>query len=345
MRARARSVLLVMFVACAVNAFGQQAGGQGLHRLSWPGKDWSVDVALLKFEVNVEEFSDNAPVYLLFATLRTDDKTQPNLRPIMLKIRLEPAKTPGSDTELRDFAAKQLKKTGGLNGGSVKTFEYKQIPGLRYSMELGGAAAVFFPQAAPPGPKVRGMEAFFVKDGVWITVSINALSLQKEEEELFHATLDSVKFPDTSNASSSFDHYYKARSLVYQKQYKQAAEHLNAALGLEQKQRQLDVEHWRNLIVQSVDFYSAAGNNTRAKELLDYGVSLDPTFPLFHLLLAQYFTTLDDVDNTIASLEKFYLYRKNDRRTTFWIDPLKHPAFARFKTNEKFRKGVKALKQ
>ena len=354
LKACLRCGLLILIFAGAANVSGQATGGQGLHRLSSPGKDWSVDVTLPNFDITVDEFSDVDTGYWFLAFLDTTDKAK--RRHFVLQIRLEPAQVSGDAVEVRDFRGRKLKQAAAINPSSVKTFEYKRIPGIKYAM---GIVSLAGGSSYPAPASMRSMDAFFVKDDVWITFSAMTPSLTKENEELFYTVLDSVKFTDTSHPSTSFDHYFKAKSLLHQKQYKQAAEHLTTALGLEQTQRQLDLAQWRSLIGHLLDIYTATGDHTRIRELLDYGVSLDPTFPLFHLALARHYASLGDMDATLAALEKAYQYRKHGRSTAsriapaafrldpnaFWIDPLSHPAFASFKKNEKFRKAVKDMKK
>jgi tetratricopeptide (TPR) repeat protein len=344
MKARLYIILLIYILACAANAYGQGASEQGLHRVSWPGKDWALDVALPDFSILEEKLSEDGRSYLLSAYQLPDRRGA--TRFTQLKVRLELAQINGSVTDFRDFSIKQLKKSGRANG--IKTFEHNQIPVIGFALESGTIAGY---QGDFPGitsfPPTPGMRAFFARDDVWITFDLNALSMKKEGEQLFYSVLDSVKFTDTSNPSSSFDYYFKAKSLIHQKQHKQAIEYFNAALGLERKQRQLDAQHWRNLIGHLVDLYVATGDRGRAKEVLDYGVSNDPTFPLFYLALAHHYASQDDVDNAIASLEKAYTYRKNDRRASLqfiWSDPATDPAFLKFEKNEKFRKAVKAMR-
>ena len=342
MKARLRFGWLILVLACAANAFGQGSGGQGLRRLLPPGKDWALDVSLPNFDVAEEDFSTVDTSYWLAATTGVDDKAgQPRL---ILTIRLEPAKVSGSDAELRDLTARRLKKSDPIKPTGVKTFQYKQIPGIKYAMGsvtiADGSRSAYI-----PAPTMHYMDAFFVKDDVWITFSATSASPTKEVEVLFYTVLDSVKFTDTSKPSSSFDHYYRAKSLIHQKQHTQAAEHLTTALDLERKQRRLGDEQWRSLIVQLADLYALMGDRARAKGVLEYGVSVEPTAPRFHFALAKHYATLDDVDNTIASLEKAYLYRKTDTATVAWFDPMRHPTFAAFKNNEKFRKAVKAMKK
>ncbi|HEV2802991.1 MAG TPA: hypothetical protein VGW12_21170 [Pyrinomonadaceae bacterium] len=341
-KARPRLLLLILFLACAADAYGQAAGGAGLHRLSWPGKDWSLDVSLAPFMLLMEDSLEDGTGYFTIAGLSEDNPLP--VHTVRLTIRMETAKVKATGADLRDDALKKLKKLEGIEGESLKAFEYKQIPALKYSRSISQVQPVF-PYSMSQRSSSRGMEAFFVRDDVWITFSFDAFSLKKADEQLFYALLDSVKFTDTSTPSSSFDYLYRGRTHIRQKQYKEAAEQLNIALGLEQKQRQLDNTNWRNLIGHLVDLSVAAGERARAKELLEYGISNDPTFPLFHLGLAHHYTSQGDVAGTIAALEKAYLYRKNDRRTSFWIDPLKDPAFERFRKDETFRKAVKPLKR
>jgi tetratricopeptide (TPR) repeat protein len=343
MRARLILGLLVLILTGAPDAaVGQGTSGHGLHRLSWPGKDWSLDVSLQNINVSLEDFLGGDLGFWLLATLETDDKSK--RRPVMFRIQLASAKVKGSDTDFRDFAVKKLKKASGVIDSSIKTLEHKQIPVVRYSVEHV-LVAIHTPHPTQIGPLMRNLDAFFVKDDVWITFSLLAPSLSKETEALFYAVLDSVKFTDTSNPSSSFDYFYKGKFAIHQKQYKQAAEYLNTALNLELKQRQLDDEHWRNLIGHLVDIYTATGDKTRIEELLDYAVKHDPTFPLFHLALAQHYASHGDLDATLAALEKAYLHRKNDKSYARWTDPMSHPAYEPFKKNEKFRKAVKAMKK
>jgi len=347
MKARPHLGWLILIFAVAGNAFGQGASGSGWHRLSWPGKDWSLDVSLAPHTVTLDDSPRDDGGYWFVAMLREDDTT-PGRIP-MLIIRLEAAKAVGSATDFRDSVVRSLKKSEGVNAGSVKTFAYKQFPAFRYSI-MNPMARVYSQAPVPPGgmaPAWRGMEAFFVKDDILITFRLNAVALEKEEEQLFYRVLDSVKFTDTSTPASSFDYLYRAKTLIRQKQYAEALADLDTALGMEQKQRRLDAAHWRKLFGHLLDIHSAAGDREKVKTLLDYGVANDPAYPVFHLGLAYYYAAQGELDNTIAALEKAYVNRKNDRLTAgwAWIDPLTHPAFAQFKQNEKFRRAAKAMKR
>ncbi|HZH30870.1 MAG TPA: hypothetical protein VEY11_08915 [Pyrinomonadaceae bacterium] len=348
MRARPRfGLLIVLLCAGAANAYGQTTGAQGLHRVTWPGKNWSVDFSLAPFTVILEDSLRDEPGYIILANLNPDNPASGRLPRLI--IQSGEAKDVGSASDIRDSAAKKLKKTEGVGATSVKTFEYKQIPALRYTDE-NVMAKMYSPHPGPPGtwkPSGRGMDAFFVKDGVLITFHLSAIAITKEDEQLFYQVLDSVRFTDTSAPSGSFDYLYKAKELIRQKQNAEATAHLNTALALERRQRQLDDANWRALILLLLDVHSTAGDRASTKTLLDYAVANDPTSPLFHLGLAYYYADQGEMDSTIAALEKAYAHRNNDRRTAswLWIDPLTHPAFEQFRKDEKFRKAAKRMKR
>lgn len=340
-------LLIFLLCAAAAHAAGQATAGQELQRLSLPDKDWALDVSLAPFEVLMQQPLKDGSGFFMVGTVDAKDMMPGHF--LMLSIRMEKAKAAGTDRDFRDLTVKTLKKSEGINAASVKTFEYKQFPALRYSIP-NRMAQVYSPYPVPPGgmaPVGRGMEAFVVRDDVWITFRLSGGAIKKEDEGWFYAILDSIKFSDTSKPSSSFDYLYKGQALMRQRRYEEAAADLNVALEMERKGRQLDVAHWRSLIGYLLDIYSATGDRARVRELLDYGVSNDPTFPIFHLGLAYYHAAQGDMDNTIAALQKAHSYRNNDRRTRglSWIDPLTHPAFEQFRKNENFRRAVKALKR
>jgi tetratricopeptide (TPR) repeat protein len=191
----------------------------------------------------------------------------------------------------------------------------------------------------------RAMQAFLARDDVWVSVVVSGQEAGAREEALLHTLLDSLKFTDTSSPTNSFDFYHKGRLLYLRKDYRRAAEALSAGLDLERRERRLDKASWRNLVINLVDSYAASRELARAKAVLDFGVAEDPTNPVFHMALARYHAMQNDLDNAIASLEKAYLNRDRRALAAMPLDPLRDPAFERFRKDERFRKAVKTLKK
>jgi tetratricopeptide (TPR) repeat protein len=344
MRARLTAGVVVLVLSCAFQAFGQQPGGQVIQRLSLPNKDWAVDFPSSAFTILVDELKNDGREYSLFASQKTE-KWNPS-RYSFLRIRLMPSQLGGGPTDLRDFWIKNLVKAETVKSGSLKTWEYNQIPVARYTVlrmvpEYPRAGEVQIASSSSP----RSMEAYFVKDDVWITLSLTASPFEPEEEKLFYSLLDSVKIVDTTTPTSSFDYYQKGRLLFMQKEYKKAAEALAAALSLEQQQRRLDIGQWRDLVGKLTDSYGATSDRARAKEVLEYGISNDPANQTFYMGLARLYATLGDVDNTIASLQKAFFYMKKNTPHMPLPDLKYDSAFSKMMMVDKFREALKAMRK
>ena len=357
-KARVTTVLVLLLVAAAHAAVARQSGAGALRRVALPDKDWALDVSI-PFEVGpavnqppggapklllmpVEHLSDDGRGYTLYL-MRGPDKKHPS-EMLSVRIELRPAQAAGGAEEFRAFTLKTLSRDGLVKG--LKTSEYKQIPIARYRFDLngpgggpwGGAASVFLDD-------IRTAEAFLVRDDVWVSVKFIARDFGEAEERQFRSLLDSVRFVDTSAPSTSFDFYNKGRLHRMRKEHRRAAEALASAFEMEKRGRRLDTASWRDLVINLVDSYAAGHDLARAKETLDFAVAEDPTNPDFHMALARYHALRDDLDNTLASLEKAFLGRKNGTPAAPIPDLARDPAFERFRKDERFRKALKAMKK
>src|SRR6185295_18867136 len=188
---------------------GQQTANEQTHRLSLPNKSWSVDLTLPDFYAIGEEVKIKESIYEFSAGQFPDkNSTSPNRkvsepRLVNFAIHMEPAQITGTAAGLRDFARKKMTKLDYVNKDSVKPSEYGQIPLLLYTIDLAGMD-VFRTDGGPP--LSRGVKAFFVKDGVWITIGLGANPFKKADEQLFYSILDSVKISDNKAPVSSFDY-------------------------------------------------------------------------------------------------------------------------------------------
>jgi tetratricopeptide (TPR) repeat protein len=358
---------VLLALAWAFQAFGQKADGQSTYRVSLPDKDWALDIPLAAFNtVDIKDdpaagadpakrsfLATSSPLEILsedgreyrLMVFRKPDKNATSAY-AQLQIRLRPAQTGGGAEDFRAFALKELEKKERLKGGKAETSEYKQIPVARYKTLFEHDAGNFVTGPTPTvnyGP--RSMAAYFVKDGVWITLTLSASPFDEAEEKLFYSLLDSAKFVDTSAPSSSFDHYNRGRLFFMGKDYQKAVASLAAALDLEQQKRQLNTEQWRDLVGKLADSYGATVDRARAKEVLEYGISNDPENQTFYMALARLYAVNGDLDNTISTLQKaFSLMKKNSPRVP--LPDLKYDsAFKRLMTVDKFREAVKDMRK
>ena len=335
--------LLVLLGSTAV--FSQQSGEQRTYRLSLPQRHWSLDVSLADFIVINEEAKGSGPVYD-FNAGQFPEKKPSSPRMVNLRIHMEAAQLKGSAVDLRDVAMKKAAKNDAVDKASLKASEYGQVPLMRYTVDL---TRVGLPNLNGGASQHKNLEAFFVKDDVWITVALTALPFKKEDEKFFYSILDSVKIIDNTALSTSFDYYQKGRSLFLQSAYREAIEPLSKALKLEQQKVQLTKPDWRNLVLELANSYGSIGDKQGFDEVLEYGLNNDPDYYRFHFTRARMYASEDKLDETIASLEKAFLYQRSEPRAIQIVeplaDPLFDPAFARFSKIDRFRKAVKAMKK
>lgn len=363
-KARVTTVLLLLVLAAAARSVaGQPTEARPLYRLALPFRTWALDLDLTAFNLPegapatnsgkgrkerpvrpVETLSEDGESYQLFAFHKSPEESNVSSH-LGIMVRMMPARADiGAGAEaLRDFQLKKLDRDP-LRVNSRKTSEYKQIPLARYSIQLsndfannlGGPSVI-------PTFKMRTIVAYFVKDGVWVTVGLMDLDITERDEKFFYTLLDSIKFADTSAPSTSFDYYHKGRLLFLLKDYGRATPVLASALDLERRERKLDPASWRDMISILIDSYASSGDFARAKEIMDYAATSDPTNPRFQMALARYNAGFGDLDQVIEHLEKAFQLNAASGQNGLLLDPMRDRAFERYWKDEKFRKAVKAM--
>ena len=341
MSARLLACVLVAAAAPVCVAATQNVPGPHTYRVAYPVKDWALDVDLTGFEVISEEFIEEGRRLILAAFQRKQGRPT---KSVTLFVTLEPESGAAVNVSASEWASRRLKRSRGLQSGSVKSSEHKGVPVFKYT------ATIFPGTYVAPGTLVGGMttrvlEAYMLKDGIAISIRLGGQSLGGDEERAFLSVLDSVKLADAPQPSTSFDYYHAGKAQLFAKDYKGAANSFGVALTLESKDRQLGQNQWRDLIERAFDIFAAADDFAGAKKILEYGVASDPTNWLFHLWLARVHAAAGDLDAAIASLENAFRHSKGLPRAYPSLAPLSDPAFGHFRNDEKFRKAVKAMKK
>lgn len=364
-------VALLVLAGAFAAAAGRQAEGDGLFRAGLTWKNWALDIRLSDFEVPVakvgrlegtlvaialgmgyaplESFSDDGREY----RLRVFRKSEKNdRRGVTLSVVMKPVTPIVGASEFRDAELKSLERSTDwasrhrfiVRRGSVKTAEHKGVPVARYATAFEHDESLYIGGTdTRVGGTTQHLAAFYVKDGIGVTVTLSGGSIKEEEERFFHSLLDSVRMSDTSTPSSSFDHYHKGRLLYLQRDYRQAASSLGRALTLERLQRQLDPASWRDLVAKLTDSYATTGDVARAKEALDYGLAQEPENSLFNMALARYHASRGDTDAALSSLKKAFASMKKENPRAPLPNLKYDSAFMRHMKDEKFARAVKEM--
>ncbi len=324
---------------CALSIAAQPETDREVYRLSLPDKNWAIDVLLRGFNVDLEE---SKPLSYRFSAGRMPTKgTRSNI--ISCRVDMSPAQGLGDAFSVRESLKKRRKAL------HLKVSEHKGIPIIEYrpptfSPELAGSAASF--------PTLNVLEALWVHDQIWITVSLSIMgSIEQEDRKFFHSLIESVRIVDTSTLSNSFDHYQKGRALYVRHEYAGAIQFFAVALELEKKKRELEYSQWAQLVLELADCYGAIRKLDSFKQLLDYAVAVNAAEYRFHWALARYFAANGNLNNTIESLRLAYKHQPSELRNQkfriggYLVDPLIDKGFERFHKVEEFRKAVKQMKQ
>lgn len=366
---RGCAFLFILLCACRVTALGQHPDAPDFQRIFIPGTNVALDLDLRAFGAPIEREAEFIPA--------NDGRVREMWllsKPVkgrytgfsFLKIRVEPERAAGGAAALREAALAERLKLKGADRKDFKPADYKQTPLLRYKLDgpsrTGGGGGFLtysglspFPVPYSTGPfpakgfSSRVLEAYMAQGGAWVTLSHVGQKLEPEGEQTLYAVLDSAKFADAASPSSSYDYYTLGGELYRLKRPAEAVAALEKSLALEQERRALTQPQWRQLVMTLANALGAADDPERAREVLEYGVAGEPTYPYFHHGLSRLHSHFGDLDRALASLEKAYEHAPDGKSFQSLLgaipDPLLDPAFRRYKDDPRFRDAVKALKK
>lgn len=181
-------ICVILIGVFPVTALTQQTPPD-VYRLAMPGKNWTLSIP--KWALSEGSQRNEGDVTTLVGAREGNKKLK--LSPVLINVRMEPAKAPGDAQVLSEFSKKKLYKQRTVQ--NVKELAYNNIPLLRYTMDIN-------PEFPSPGgnslPGSKIFHAYYVRDDVWITVQLNFLEFKKEDEQFFHSLLDAIKIEDVT---------------------------------------------------------------------------------------------------------------------------------------------------
>jgi len=142
---------------------------------------------------------------------------------------------------------------------------------------------------------------------------------------------------------TSFELLQQASRLYLQHDYKGAIGPYSQALELEKVNAKLDKTLWYVLIDNLGMSYGITRDLQEAKETFNYGVSKDPTYPLFYYNLACTYAEMNDVANASSYLKKAFEYKANTLPGERMPDPRTDDSFKKLMKNKEFQELAKSL--
>ena len=126
--------------------------------------------------------------------------------------------------------------------------------------------------------------------------------------------------------------------------YKRAIPPYQKALDLEKQERKLERKFWIVLVDNLAMAYGISGDIKNSQAVLEYGISKEPTYPLFYYNMACGYGELGDEAGAIEFLRPAFKNRSNMLEGEPFPDPMTDSSFEKFKDSEKFKKAINEMK-
>lgn len=367
---------VILLQACAICALGQQPAGDEPTRLFVPWSNVAFDFELKGLATGLLDISEDVQKQAATDKNATAGARQAQefigmfspvkgngVRIGFLRVHMEPVSAGVSAEALRAGAAELYPKSRYVSKDNVKLYEYKQTPLLRVKVidshqqdwvflsfiDSGNSAFPTFYSMPSKYSTYGVLEAYMVRDGTGIRFSYRVPKLEEKDEQFFYTILDSIRFFDSSSASSSYDYFTLGSELYKRKEQGKAVAALEKALALEQQKREMTQPQWRQLVMTLANTLGATDQVERARDVLEYGAATEPTYPYFHHGLSRLYSYFGDLERVLAELDKAYQYVPRDKSFMSFLrgipDPMHDPAFQKYRDDPKFRDAVKALKK
>jgi tetratricopeptide (TPR) repeat protein len=199
------------------------------------------------------------------------------------------------------------------------------------------------PEAMGQPINQRSLFACEFYDNSYIDLHVSKVNYAAADDPLFAAVLNSMHV-DAAQRSSR-DLMAAASRLYMQQDYKDAIGPYSQALELERASPSLGKPLWYVLIDNLGMSYGITGDLGKAKETFDYGVSKDPTYPLFYYNLACTYAEMNDSANAESYLKKAFAYKANTLPGESMPDPRTDDSFKELIKTKEFRELAESLEK
>jgi len=316
-------VYLAVFLtlSAALSSIAQQAPLRG--RLSLPGKAWGVALELPGFKVTTVETKPDGRRYMLAKNETTS---------MTVSLTLEQIKPGAAATPCRESLQQRTKnqpvKIEGVHFSRSGDFEV-----MEYTV----------PEFAGLEIKQRNLFACELYDNAYIDLHVSKVKYASVDDPLFAGVLNSMHVDVVQR--SSLELMEQGSRLYEQSDYKGAIGPYAQALQFEKSSPRLGKPLWYVLVDNLGMSYGITGDLEKAKQTFDYGVSKDPTYPLFYYNLACTYAEMNDAAKASDYLKKAFEYKANTLPGETMPDPRTDDSFKKLMSKKEFRELAEALAQ
>jgi tetratricopeptide (TPR) repeat protein len=320
-----RAILIAAFTFALLGLPAHAQNESDLLNLSLPDVTWAVQLRMHEWKVSFQDFKKD----FRGRTLQAFD-TVSGLQ-VSVFIDDEEKKDKFDAVGLRDYTMKNLQRISGPSYGDFKIYEDGPIAFADY-VSIGDER---YPQ-----DDRRYRYAFWIRDHKWVSIRLEEEFKTAWTDSTFETFFASVK--TIENYTQTAMDYFVYGSWAYNHgEFEDAARYYQAALDLEKVERTLHEYLWLVTVDNLAMSYGIPGDHKKALEILNYGLSVRPDYPMFHYNKACSFAELKKLDSALH-----YLARANDLRVNMipgetLPNPVEDESFKRYKKNERLLELVK----
>ena len=291
-------------------------------RLSLPAKDWGVVLNLPGFAVKSVETKPDGRRYMVAENETTN---------VVVSLTLEEVKSGGPASSCRD-SLKNRTKNVPLKIKDVRFSRSGDVDVMHYRVpELRGQSI-----------NQESMFACQFYDNSFIDLHVSKVNYVAADEQLFSDVLRSMHLDTVQRSSKEL--VEQGSRFYLQHDYKGAIGPYSHALELEKANPELEKSLWYVLVDNLGMSYGITGDLQKAKGTFEYGVSKDPTYPLFHYNLACTYAEMGDAAEAGNFLKKAFEYKANFLPGESMPDPRKDDSFKKLmKKDKEFRELADTL--
>jgi tetratricopeptide (TPR) repeat protein len=288
-----------------------------------PAKDWGVMLSLPGFAVKAVQTNPIGGRYMV---------AENEITHVVVSLTLEQAQSGVLASSCRKSLEKRTEHAP-LKIRDVRFSSLGEVDIVRYRV----------PEFRGQRVDQESMFACQFYDNTYIDLHVSKVNYVTADEQLFADVLQSMHIKKVQRASMEL--LEQASRLYVQHDYKGAIGAYSQALELEKVNPKLEKSLWYVLVDNLGMSYGITGDLEKAKETFNYGISKDPTYPLFHYNLACTYAEMGDAAEAADSLTKAFDYKANVLPGERMPDPRKDDSFQKLMKNKQFRELAEALAQ
>ena len=218
----------------------------------------------------------------------------------MISATLEKVRGAATLDGCREVFRGRLQANGPFKLSGVKQSQVGEMAVLEY----------LIPEVSGVPVNQKNVFGCLVKEDAYIDIQVSKAPFKESDQPLLALILSSANFanplPQTkaanSPSTSSAAFFANGNAYFLMHDYDKAIGPYQEALELEKKDQNLDNTKWRVLVDNLAMAYGITGKLAAAEEVLKYGISKDPSYPMFYFIMADDYAGKKDLDNTVRYL-------------------------------------------